>query len=236
MIQPRIPGTFVLLFFSLFISCGIEEYYYLPQVPQGNISTNFDTNASIHIPPVDMSEFYYFTNYAIYYRIYISDASIEIENTNSYTSELRQDFNAIAPYADPTNTSAGTSIDQLFRNRNYHELWFEGENPASILQPGSLLNIIFPTASGDYPYVTLNVNTQKVYLNRSVREPAPPNRFFINSLELRTNERNDDVSRRSGSNAYVSMYIVAKGNDTVNFKEVFSKPTHINFFRLPDGN
>ncbi|MCL2214492.1 MAG: hypothetical protein FWC06_04700 [Treponema sp.] len=230
----RVRAQFLSLLI-LFFSCGIEEYYYLPQIPQSNISYNFDTEATINIPSVNMTEFYYFTNYSIYYRIYISETPVNISSTASYTSDLRNDYNAIAPYADPTNTSAATSIDQVFRNRNYHELQFEEESIGSILQSGSLLRIIFPTALGDYPYAsaTLSGNTKSADLNRSIRDPAP-NRFFINSPELGTNERNSDVSRRSGSYAYVSMYIVAKGNDNANFREILSKPTHINIFRLPD--
>jgi hypothetical protein len=239
----ELPKTFfIFTALCFFLSCGIEEYYYLPQVPQGNIfEVHFNTEATIRLPPINRTEFYYFEHYSIYYRIYVSEDLIDIENRNSYTPELRGDFDAIAPFTDPTNTSASTSVDLLFRNRNYHMLRFVNSNGTYInnntmLAPGRTIRIFFPTASGEHPVATLvGTSNENIRLCRSISMPFP-DQYFINSSVLRSDNRNADVARRNGTHSFVSMYIVATGYNSETFQSIYSKPTHINFFRLPDEN
>ena len=220
----------MLFLFSFYtISCGIEEYYYLPQVPESNINPTLNTEASITIPTIDRSEFYYFRNYSIFYRIYISDQEIIFDSINTYPSELRSDFNAIRPYTDPTNISASTSVDQMLRNRNYYELSFEGKSIDSMLLEGKTLQIIFPT-DNQRPYAYIDeVNPTNIIRSTNGSEN---DRYFYYSESLVTDPKNTDVARRSGERAYVSMYIVATGYDSINFRTIFSKPTHINIFIL----
>jgi len=217
--------------FCGFISCGIEEYYYLPQVPASNITEHFNTEAEIIIPSINQTEFYYFTNYAIYYKLYTGESPYI---DTGFNADLRSDYNAIFPYTDPINLS-GTSIESIFTSRNYNELLFEGESSNSMLPfSGGILTIVFPTAPGEQPYASLRDTPRtNIYLNRSINDPSP-DRSLLNSPELRTNERNTDVSRRGGNEVYCSMYIVAKGNDNRVFRSIFSKPTHINIFKLPE--
>jgi hypothetical protein len=219
-------------FAILSISCGIEESYYLPQVPSVNINRNVDTEADIIIPPINPVDFFYFTDYAIFYRIYVSETPISLGNPGTFTTELRNDFNAISPYTNPASISVSSSIDQLFRARGYFELSFVGENNSSMMpMTGGVLNITFPT-NADPPFATLrNSARSDIQLARSINNPVPDN-IFINTLDLRTDTRNTDVSRRAGDYAYVSMYIVAKGFDSVYFLPIFSKPTHIHIFQL----
>jgi len=225
-------GCFFLLFFPcLFLFCGIEEYYYLPQVPESNVVPTFNTEAAIDLP--SMTQYYYFTNYIIYYRIYISEQEMDFDNPSSYTADFKNDYNLIRQYADPAGSSSSASIDQIFKNRNYHELRFQGKSLQSMLVPGSTLKIIFPTGLGDSPYAFI-ITDSHANLNRSITDPQPSDRLFLNSVELRTGARNADVAKRAGSYAYVSMYIAATGFDSNNFRAVFSKPTHINLFKLPD--
>ncbi|MDR0710166.1 MAG: hypothetical protein LBF77_08885, partial [Spirochaetaceae bacterium] len=66
---------FWICFFFVFSfnGCGIEDYPYLYPVPQGNITREFNSRATIRINSTENttssnSPFY---NYAIYYRIYV---------------------------------------------------------------------------------------------------------------------------------------------------------------------
>ena len=93
------------------ISCGIEEFFYLPQVPENNIEPKFNTEAEINIPLIDDIEYYYFTNYAIFYKIYTGD---DIFLDINYNIDLRNDYNAISPYSDPANTTISAT---MMRNR-----------------------------------------------------------------------------------------------------------------------
>ena len=56
------------------ISCGLEEYYYLPPIPQGGIFVSDNTKAEITIPNVytPANGYGYFYTFKIFYRIYIS--------------------------------------------------------------------------------------------------------------------------------------------------------------------
>jgi hypothetical protein len=50
---------------------------------------------------------------------------------------------------------------------------------------------------------------------------------------------NVDVTGQTGQSnqtyAYVSMYIIAVGYNNIDFQLIFSKPTHIGIFKLPDS-
>ena len=244
--QPlKVLQVFLALFFLLavFLSCGIDEYYYLPQVPEGNIIRHNNTEASIILPPID---YYYATNYSIFYRIYISahQAAGEIKTSSERSNispALARDFDAFFSITDPASTSLPSS--NTFTNRNYFELEFEGEEINNILSiSGRTLNIKFPTGTKYYPFVTLG-DGREFYLRRSGNLISPvPDRFFRNTSELSKYENavqniNEDVEGRSNVSdyAYVSMYIVAVGYNNTQFNYIYSKPTHISIFRLPDA-
>jgi len=235
-----------------FTGCGLEEYYYLPQVPQTSITMSMNTNATIKLPSITAL---YARNYTIFYRIYISGFSTESSDVSQYTSissNLTSDYNSILPSTDPANTSANTSILNTFKNRNYFELGFDNEDSAKLLPAeGGTLTIRFPTQDGDYPVASLDIlnNNEEFRLCRSSellssqpRLPTGrPDLFFRNTPELSSftnaiSTVNADVAGRSGvqNHAYVSMYIVAEGYDNVNFTSIYSKPTHIGVFKLPN--
>jgi len=226
----KIPG--VLIISVLFLSCGIDEYYYLPQIPQNNITTSADTEANIIIPRDYDVNYLFFTNFAIYYKMYVGTEPYADINFNS---DLRNDYNAISPYTNPANTSGG-AIDNLFRTRNYNELYFENETNDSMMPKAGgtqqTLRIIFPTDPSEQAYARRNTNNEKISLCRSIID-FQPDRFFLNSPILRTHSLNTDVSKREGGEyVCVSLYIVAIGYDSNLFKPIFSKPTFIGNFKL----
>jgi len=231
------------------LTCGIEEYYYLPQVPERNISTIFNTSATINLPSID--SFYYAQSYKIYYRIYISEnysQGIEINTSslrNSISTALESDYNAIYPNTDPTSTTAGTPANTLFKNRNYFELALQGTDANSLLTTsGGNVRILFPTVQGGYPVLSINNGPEfRLYRSKDLTSPEPKgDRSFRNTSDLNAPEKataniNADVAGRTGLSqryAYVSMYIVAEGTNQAAFTPIYSKPTHISVFKLPE--
>ncbi|WP_461252396.1 hypothetical protein, partial [Treponema sp. R8-4-B8] len=98
--------TPVILVSCLFLlTCGIDEYYYLPQLSEGRIVSQFNTNAEIDIPPNSLSQ-YYASGYTIFYRIYISNLDITVtdiinKNPNITNSNIYRDYNYLYSYTDP---------------------------------------------------------------------------------------------------------------------------------------
>jgi hypothetical protein len=240
----------ILLQFSFFLSCGIQENYYLPQVPDSYITKTFNTAAELNIPSIN--SYYFSRGYRIFYRIYISNfittAVINPSDLVYINSVLVSDYSALEPVANPANTTSITNRN-TFINRNYFELELDGVADISsvLTSAGGTVSINFSPIAGENP--VLSINGKDYILLRSKGEgtrtfsPVPEDRYFFSTPELNAYENavsdiNGDVAGRSGEseNAYVSMYIVAVGQDPVGFGRVYSKPTLINIFRLPLKN
>jgi len=228
----------------VFFSCGVEEYYFLPQVQENRISSSI-TNAIINIPAIPEDPYYYAVYYAIFYRIYTSENSIlSLSPTTSdfslINSNLLSDFNFLLPISNPANTSSTISAN-TFKSRNYFELEFEGTSASGMLpKTGGTLIINFPTATGDFPAASLDSAASKLLLRSSELISPRPDKYFRNSYDLRnvsnlTNNINADViGSGETSYSYAAMYIVAVGIHPTNFSRIYSKPTFISVFRLPD--
>jgi hypothetical protein len=232
-----------LFFISLLLlTCGLEEYYFLPQV--NDIITSFNTSAVANLPPID--SYNYATSYTIFYRIYASQEdvpSISISDLGRINPSLQSDYSTFSTYIDPTNTTAVTT-QNTFSSRNFFKLELEGINIDNVLSTkGGELRIMFPTATGGFPFLSLDGGSEmRLARSRDLISPEP-DRSFLASAELRdyanaTADKNADVAGRSGDMpfAYVSMYIVATGYNSVQFSPIYSKPAHINIFRLPAAN
>ena len=238
----RIP---VLLACILSISCGVDEYYYLPQVPEINIKASI-WEAEIRIPPISTADFYYAYGYTIFYRIYPSEvptlATITQNGMPAISSSLASDYLSLFNAIDPTNTTT-VPTPSTFTERNYFEIEFEGADVRSKLSTaGGTLRISFPPTVG---VPVANINGEQFNLSRaSIRLTSPvPDLYFRNTSELRdranaTSIANADVAVHIGSPqyTYVSMYIAAIGTNQTNFNQILSKPTHISVFRLTDFN
>jgi len=252
MLKQTIKRIFFYLVFlaaSVFLlTCGIEEYYYLPQVPEINIRTIFNTSATINLPSLD--SYYYAQNYRIFYRIYISghneSGTIDTPSIrNTISSTLASDFTAIEPNTDPTSTTAGTPANTLFTNRNYFELKLDGVDIDNLLdENGGNVKISFPTIQGGIPVLSINDGPEiRLLRSNKLITPKPADKYFQNTSELNdplnaNANNNADVVARSGLSqryAYVSMYIVASGTNPIAFTPIYSKPTHISVFRLPEN-
>jgi len=241
----------------IFLSCGIPEYLYIPQLMTSYIELSDTTAATIILPSSGSSsinDLSYALGYLIYYRIYISDIDITSTIYQSDMSRISQtllnDYNSLRNYSDPSiHTSVlGTTT---FRNMNYYELEIENQSLGRLLEKSSdnkIIYIYFDNFPGVHPFLSLD-NIQYRLLRskggggfQNEFTPLPENRFFFSSNDLNSYQNynsatgtNLDVSVRSGvsSHAYTSMYIVAFGTDE-SFTRVFSKPTHIGVFKLPN--
>jgi hypothetical protein len=236
-----------IVFITVFLSCGIEEHYYLPQVPQGAIVTVTNTSATINFLPIP-DDYYYAGHYSIFYKIYASNfntLSISSSDYNRINPSLNSDYNYFLPISNPANTSSTVSLN-TFTNRKFFELEFEGiDNNFDMLPKiGGTLIIVFPTNPGDYPTASLDGGGENKLLRSSkLTSPEPSDRYFLNTTKLRdaanaNPNKNADVAENSGnmSYTYVTMYIVAVGTHPTNFTTIYSKPTFISVFKLPDSN
>ena len=246
MILKKLAVIAVFLFVSgSFVTCGIKENYFLPQVPETNIARTFNTNADIILPAIP-GEYYYAGNYAIFYRIYLSNYQTESStetDINQISSSLASDYRFFNDFTNPANTSSIVSLN-TFNNRNYFELEFDGIDIPNILpKNGGTVKVQFPTSPLEYPVISLN-DGPKFNLRRPSQlvSPETSTPYFLNTAELgfyniANNIINADVSGRSSdviyNYAYVSMYIVAVGTSSEDFSPIYSKPTHVSVFRLP---
>jgi len=249
--------TRLLLFFSLlyFSACGIDTIYYLPQVSEGSINTTFNTDATVSLR--SLSEVYA-SGYRIYYRIYISNhdtgaAEILLESQRrDINIYLNNDFTAFYPYTDPISYSS-LPDSNTFNNRNYYELELEDADISDevLSKNGVSFRLSFPLRSGEHPRLVIpdrigtdgEEYTRYLFRNNASSTTMLPDRYFFYStdLDVETNHTfsiNNDVIRNSAGSdhAYVSMYVVAVGFNMTNFTSIFSKPTHIGIFKLPNMN
>jgi hypothetical protein len=240
----------------LFVSCGIEDYYYLSPVPVGNITLISNTRANIILPPVSDP---YFTNFAIYYRIYISESSeiAEIQTSPASLGRINGTLNSDYSFFDnytTSNTMVGTSIGSLFRNRNYYPL---GIN--SLLSLDGVLgsgNAPGRTAILDFqfepPTITLyagSISQGSYQLYRSNNDgaftPRPLDRLFRNHADLYNSAyanptNNADVADLNNSTGasrytYAALYIVLVGIELTTYSQIYSNPTFVGIMRLPDA-
>ena len=258
MLHIAAPAIFILSF----LSCGIEEFFYLPQPDQGD---RLDVNsATIYLRPI--SDIYYAMGYTIYYRIYLSPSLVSstIPHTRGdddtrilINRTLDSDVRALFPFTDiAIDTSIATT--HTFTSRNFHELEvFTGLSttvPVSnvLTTNGGNLSVLFPTFSGS-PTLTINGIEYELYRAQGdsffpkPEVPAEQYRRFFSTPELNSNANaistvNADVARHGTgtddifAHAYVAMYIAAVGQNPENFSKLISNPTLISIFKLPNAN
>jgi len=253
-------------FFSLFclLSCGLEAFYYIDYIPNSDMQ---DTTCATIRMPSGSNEGYgnYFTNFIIFYRIYISDipetALIASTKTNdvfnrSLNTALNSDFASLYPSTDKTSTTVSTAnLENTFLSKKYFKLELENVDITRVLGSGALgttLIIFFPENTGVKPTLSLNnvvsypllrdkdsIGTNASFVMRT--------RNFLNHPDLYNPDNaitdvNADVAKDSKTNAnfrytYVSMYIAATGISLeLPPRTIYSQPTFIGVFRLAESS
>jgi len=235
----------ILLLCFFLLTCGIDEYYYLPQVSEGGIIRQFNTKADISIPSNLINQIYYATGYVIYYKIYTSNEDNENYDILRTYPRISTDYNGLYSYTDPSNATSLPSLT-TFSGRGFYELELEGINIGTVLSTnGGAFSINFEQRPGTEPFIVYNGNKYNILRSNGEGKfnPKPGDRYFFSSDDLKdyanaNSTINADVSGQSGitQNAFASMYIVAVGTNPKNFTKLYGKPTHISIFKLPPPN
>ncbi|MDR1862413.1 MAG: hypothetical protein LBQ67_00680 [Treponema sp.] len=235
----------------LLAGCGIEDYPYLYPVSQGNISQELNSRAIVYIDGANSGNDSFY-NFAVYYRIYVSniiESSPLPGNFSAINPVLAQDYSVIASYINST-TVGNTSMGSLFQGRNYNTLELSNGSIDSILASVPTTMILeFPqnpvNPAQPWPFLTVN-GSGPYYLYRSTGNgrfnPMPlNNRYFMNYEELNRPEyinsnNNADVVDKAGTPryAYAAFFIVAVGFDANTFSMIYSTPAFVGVLRLPD--
>jgi hypothetical protein len=242
-------------------SCGIETYKYLDPVYPEGISMLLNTTAYLSLPGGQPGYFRYFT---IYYRIYISDLPVSgVVDTGilaQINPALYADYNYFYSYTNTTSTVVPTTMGTIFSGRKYFPLELENNPPIeSVLgSGGGPITLDFAANAQFKPALIMgdirNEQPGSPYTRRQLsrntkndNNPYANNYFFINSDDVNNGDHitsdssriNQDVQNSAQSISgpkytYVSMYILSYGLDDSNFTNIYSIPTFIGIFRLPD--
>jgi hypothetical protein len=228
----------------------------------GNITQELNNLVTIRLPQVNLTDYYYFNHFTIYYRIYLSDipepgtVQLSREALNRINANLSSDYFALAPYLSSDNRVNTSSIGSQFRARNYYPLEAGGAEIEQVLGRSGSGNIPAKTLVLDFgtqiPFMRLTWGNNEVlhFLYRSNGASyggsfiPRPDRYFVNTSELSdpgnvSATTNADVSPKPNMSlgpryTYASMYIVATGLDPVNYSPIYSAPAFVGILRLPD--
>jgi hypothetical protein len=233
---------------SFFWACGIEDVPFINPIPQGNVIQTLNNRAVIRIPEdYDIATFSYF---AVFYRIYASDipqASTTINSYSAINSILASDYNYFSGYIDST-TQVNVNMDSLFQGRGYKYLILENGNSISnVLEQSSWgQSLVFDFTSSKRPTMTIGNNTYTLWRSDGGGLFSPrPDRYFVNSQELWNPENinsqiNADVVNKANlpdgdrRYTYAAMFIVAVGINPASYSNIYSTPSLIHVFQLPD--
>jgi hypothetical protein len=241
--RQKIPVVFILCIFTL-LSCGIEEFSYLPQVPEGGVIRELTNKADVDLP--SLTSFSHLSaRYIIYYKIYIISSEYgTYPELISNISRISSDYGMLKPYTDPSSASAIPSLN-TFKGRGFYELELEKTDIKTVLSAVSF-SIQFPLANGEKPYINDPDNPIYRSTDGGAFNPRPTGagfRYFFSSPEMNAYENatptvNADVSGEIGVSdfAYTLMYIVAVGTNQSTFSRIYGKPTFLNIFKLPNIN
>ena len=252
---------FLLLLVTVFIitaGCGLDEDY--PEIyPVTDIDMSFNNFATVRINNSNSST--PFTNFIIYYRIYISDEYIDpttdtVSKFSTINSTLASNYNTFFKYIDSTDPVT-EDMNGLFTRQNYKELCFTDNNGMEVKSEDILTSSVFNrNLEFDFRYINKppkmtimnGTSIEGVYtLLRSdeIINPLPEDRLFINSNDLwdpdNLPDNKDDVVNKLAMSkteryTYAAMFIVAKGNNAATISYAYSAPALIHVFYLPEDN
>jgi len=248
--------TAVLAAALVLAACGLEDYPFIYPVPQGSIRQYATTRSEVPIPTNNAGTT--FTHFIVFYRIYVSDVLVSATSSSSSYSAINQDlltdYNAIFPYIDST-TLVNTNMETLFLGRKFQYLYLQGADIDDVLSSGVLgRTLVFDFPSGRYPTLTIDGAVYNLYrsngngtfdLQPKLETQPLWYRYFVNSSDLSSSAysytptnttQNADVVNNSGASSYTyaAMYIAAMGVDNSTYTNIYSTPSLIHVFLLPD--
>ena len=237
----------------LTLSCGLDDVPLIHPIPQSHIRQDMNNRSVVSIPTDNADTT--FSHFVIYYKIFVSNTDQPSTASSAAYSAinpiLASDHNAVSPHIDST-TSVNVNMESFFSGRDYHQLHVQGPdmqaiNISTILSSsvlGSTIEFDFPSRT--IPNVTIDSTVYTLWRSNGNGQFDPrPNRLFINSDDLWTPgninaEINRDVVNLQGIGAndrryvYVAMYIVGAGINVATYSFIYSTPSLIHVFQLPD--
>jgi len=243
--------VFVVNLTLLLGACGIEDISVIPPFPQSNVTQQFNDRAIVRIPNATEYDGTSFINFAIFYRIYVSDILQSSTSSESVFSTinptLASDYNVFKAYIDNT-TAINVDMGRIFQNRGYKYLDLSDDNSIfSVLSSSAFgTTLEFNFSSSRDPTMTAGSNTYTLWRSNDGGLYSPrPDRLFRNREELYRTENlvstiNADVQQpRSGVTdgrlyTYAAMFIVAVGVNQSSYSDIYSTPAFIHVFQLPD--
>jgi len=234
-------------------TCGLEDYLFIYPVPQANITPDTNVRSVVRIPSNNPTP--PFSHFVIYYRIYVSDelmpSTVSSASYSQINSSLSSDYNSIFPYIDST-TLVNTNMDNLFKGRGFWYLYLQ-LNGAVTIADNVLTDAVlghtltFDFSSQAYPTMTDNTTGAVYTLYRdddNGRLALRPDRYFVNNDDLWNSDyinanTNADVVNKSNMTkpdryTYAALYIAAVGVDEASYSNIYSTPSLIHVFLLPN--
>ncbi|MCL1993089.1 MAG: hypothetical protein FWG66_09085 [Spirochaetes bacterium] len=252
----------ILLAAGIFLSCGLEDTPHLDQPGEWRVTIRPD-GVDLNLQGIPDFAGGHARNYAIFYRLYISDhLTLSVQTSPAVLSlinpALNADFSFFAPFTNPTVTVNTAGLGTVFTNRSFFELYVNTgagiQNISTLLGTGftgGTLQINFPQGHGDVPHLIMGGANLPLLRSTGVGtfSPLPVGRLFQNHPELNDNSSAgaaSHINRDTATNAaaptaaqrwvYISLYILVRGLDNNTFATIFSQPTHLGIFLLPEAN
>jgi hypothetical protein len=139
-------------------------------------------------------------------------------------------------------------MNSLFQGKGYKYLVLENDNNINnVLGQSSLgQSLVFDFTSSKRPSISLGNNTYVLWRSNGGGLFSPkPDRYFVNSRELWNSENissqiNADVTNKANlpdsdmRYTYAAMFIVAVGINPASYSNIYSTPSLIHVFQLPD--
>ena len=259
MYKGRIKKIFLLPLAALLLgACGLlEGMPFIDPVQQSDIEPSMDDRATVDLRDYSPHPTA-FSHFVIYYRIYISDY-VEMApgpiNFGRINPTLLSNYNTVLPHID-SDTLFGVNMHNLFSGMNFRYLSLEGNVIDQVLgsaffnRPREERILEFDFGTAQIP--VMRIGSDEFILLRAAGHqgisfsPRPEHRRFLNTEELRNSEYidpnfNADVASAGTATdpmlrdfTYVAMFIVAVGIDSSTFSTIYSTPSLIHVFRLPD--
>ncbi|MDR1470521.1 MAG: hypothetical protein LBT00_14670 [Spirochaetaceae bacterium] len=229
----------VVVFVCGMTSCGIDDEPYLS--PELWVSVTSNTKAEVGGMSAS-GENMYSPSYLLYYKIYISGESesstIQPDAMSRINGTLNSDYRGILPYTTLNTSTPQVFTPTVFSNRNFYPIVIGSTETLSAST--STITIDFSNVNNALlPSLMVNGGTAQT-LNRSngggTFTPLPlDDRRFRNFSDLR-NAQNRDVAQLSGDGdySYCAVYIIKRGINPNTLTAIYSAPTFIAVFRLPD--
>jgi len=218
----KLISIFIISIFFL-LSCGLEEFYYIHYI---NDPRDLTYESSTITLPSSYADGYgadeYFSNFIIYYRIYLSNAPYSTEfpdatHFQQINNTLLSDFNHFYSITDKTSTSYAysTTLENHFYSRNFFKMVLENEDgsPANINNVlsrsslGDTIDFIFLPNPGEKPKLHVRSTGRYYHFIRASSTPSfsfitkpDEHKIFFNEEDIRNynyaiRENNADVVR-----------------------------------------